>query len=298
MRGPLVPSNPHDKVCELNQRTNATPAAADYIEIINQSLEIGRVSSVLFDFDGTVSVIREGWQDIMVPMMVEELMKTPQHEPEDQLHDYVREYVYVLTGKDTIFQMIRLAEEVQKRGATPLEPLDYKREYHRRLWDKVQHRVAGLKSGAIDPRDMVIKGAIDLIEDLHSRGMKLYLASGTDHHYVVDEATALGVGHYFGEHIYGALDNHWERSKATVIQDILTRNNLHGSSLLAIGDGFVEIENCKQVGGLAIGVASDEAARQGIDNWKRERLIRAGADIIIPDFTNIPAITNLLFGSS
>lgn len=266
------------------------------IEIISESLRVGEISSVLFDFDGTISVIREGWQDIMVPMMVEELMKAPGHEGEAALHEHVREFVYLLTGKDTIFQMIRLAEEVSGRGGTALDPIDYKHEYHRRLWERIEHRVAGLKAGSIDPRRMVIEGAIDFLEELHSRGLNLYLASGTDHAYVLDEARALGVDRFFGERIYGALDNYWERSKAKVIKDILETNDLHGDSLLAFGDGFVEIENCKEVGGIAVGVASDEKERRGIDEWKRERLIRAGADIIIPDFTDIPALTGLLFG--
>lgn len=274
------------------------PAASQvgtYIEIVNKNLKIGRIQSVLFDFDGTISVIREGWQDIMVPMMVEELMKTPKHEDEAILQDYVREYVYLLTGKDTIYQMIRLAEEVEKRGGKPLDPLEYKREYHRRLWKRIEHRVAGLKSGSIDPHEMVIEGAIELLEELHSRGLDMYLASGTDHQYVVDEARALGIDKYFGDRIYGALDNYWERSKALVIKGILETNNLRGDSLLCFGDGFVEIENCKEVGGLAIGVASDEVNRRGINEWKRERLIRAGADVIIPDYTDLAAITKLLF---
>ena len=283
----------------MDETTRQVPVSSGaYIETINKDLEVGEISSVLFDFDGTVSVIREGWQEIMVPMMVEELMKTPNHGPQEALHEYVREYVYVLTGKDTIFQMMRLAEEVQKRGGTALEPLEYKREYHRRLWRRIEHRVAGLKSGVIDPHEMVIEGAIELIEDLHSRSVDMYLASGTDHPYVVDEARALGIDNHFGEHIYGALDNYWERSKAKIIKDILEKNDLHGSSLLTFGDGFVEIENCKEVGGLAIGVASDEVNRHGINHWKRERLIRAGADIIIPDFSDLPALTGLLFGKA
>ena len=283
----------------MDEATEQTTGSSNvYIERINKDVEVGEITSVLLDFDGTVSVIREGWQDIMVPMMVEELMKTPEHESEETLHEYVREYVYVLTGKDTIFQMMRLAEEVQKRGATPLEPLEYKREYHRRLWRRIEHRVADLKSGAVDPHEMVVEGAIELVDDLHSRGMDMYLASGTDHAYVLDEARALGVDKCFGEHIYGALDNYWERSKAKIIKEILEKNRLHGSSLLTFGDGFVEIENCKEVGGLAIGVASDEVNRRGINEWKRERLIRAGADIIIPDFTDLPALTGLLFGKA
>lgn len=277
---------------------NSGPAgkqADDYIEIVNPDLTVGQIKSVLFDFDGTISVIREGWQGIMVPMMVEELMKTPGHESEPELEEYVREYVYFLTGKDTIYQMMRLAEEVTKRGGTARDPLDYKREYHRRLWERIEHRVLGLKGGTIDPREMVVEGALEFLEAVHARGVDLYLASGTDHQYVVDEASALGVSRYFGDRVYGALDNHWERSKALVIKGILESNHLGGASLLCFGDGYVEIENCKEAGGTAVGVASNEVTRRGIDGWKRERLIRAGADVIVPDYTNVPALMSLLF---
>ena len=47
---------------------------------------------------------------------------------------------------------------------------------------------------------------------------------------------------------------------------------------MGFGDGYVEIENVKAVGGVAVGVASNEKEREGIDQWKRERLIQAGAD--------------------
>jgi beta-phosphoglucomutase-like phosphatase (HAD superfamily) len=53
---------------------------------------------------------------------------------------------------------------------------------------------------------------------------------------------------------------------------------------VGFGDGFVEIEEIKRVGGTAVGVASDETTRAGVDVWKRDRLIRAGADIIIGDY--------------
>jgi hypothetical protein len=48
----------------------------------------------------------------------------------------------------------------------------------------------------------------------------------------------------------------------------------------------------------AVGVASDEVARRGINDWKRERLIRAGADVIIPDFSGIGQLRELLFGET
>jgi phosphoglycolate phosphatase len=265
------------------------------IEIINPNLQIGDIKSALCDFDGTISVIREGWQEVMAPLMIEVLMDTPNHEEETELREHVREIIDITTGKDTIYQMIQLAEEVTKRGGTPLDPMDYKREYLRRLWQRIEHRVTALKEGKTVPSEMMIEGAQEMLECLKSRGVSLYVASGTDHADVVAEAQALGVDHYFGEHIYGALDNYWERSKAKIIKELLEKNNLSGDSLVVFGDGFVEIENCKEVGGIAIGVASDEVKRRGMNEWKRERLIRAGADVIIPDFTELHEITDLLF---
>src|SRR4030042_2276985 len=70
-----------------------------------------------------------------------------------------------------------------------------------------------------------------------------------------------------------------------VIERILKENRVDGQSLLGFGDGYVEIQNIKAVGGLAVAVASDEAGRSGTpDPWKRDRLIGAGADLVIPDY--------------
>jgi hypothetical protein len=54
--------------------------------------------------------------------------------------------------------------------------------------------------------------------------------------------------------------------------------------LLGFGDGFVEIEELRRAGAAAIGVASDEDRREGVNEWKRKRLIAAGADVIIGDY--------------
>ncbi|MFM2095759.1 MAG: hypothetical protein RIS70_2883, partial [Planctomycetota bacterium] len=61
-----------------------------------------------------------------------------------------------------------------------------------------------------------------------------------------------------------------------------------------IGDGYVEIEEVKRVGGFALGVASNEDTREGINDWKRRRLIEAGADVIVGDYRELPAILKLL----
>jgi phosphoglycolate phosphatase-like HAD superfamily hydrolase len=260
------------------------------IELLRDDISRGRIRSVLFDFDGTLSVIREGWQDVMVPFMVEELMGTPEHEEEAEIAAVVREYVDRLTGRQTIYQMIQLAEELRKRGGEPREPLAYKQIYHDRLWARIEHRIAGLKAGRIPREQMLMEGSIDLMENLRRRGLELYLASGTDIEYVLDEAEALGLTPYFPGRIYGALARYQDFSKAKIIQQILTTHDLHGSELLALGDGYVEIQNCKEVGGIAVGVASDEAKRMGMNAWKRDRLIGAGADVIITDFREQEAL--------
>lgn len=258
------------------------------IEIVNPHIQRGQVRSVLFDFDGTLSLIREGWQEVMVPMMVEILQELGTGESEGELTAIVTEFVDRLTGKQTIYQMIELCAQIERRGGHPREPLAYKRLYLDRLWERIEHRVVGLKQGTISRQDMIVPGAFGILDALAQRGLTCYLASGTDQPYVLDEAAALGIAPYFGEQdaprIFGALDEYERFSKAQVIQDILSQHQLSGSQLLAFGDGFVEIEETKAAGGIAVGVATDEVKRSGVNAWKRNRLIQAGADVIIPHF--------------
>jgi phosphoglycolate phosphatase len=264
-------------------------------EIANPDAPRGRVRHALFDFDGTLSLIREGWQGVMIPYFVEELLKTPRCESQAEVEAVVREFVERLTGKQTIYQCFQLAEEVEKRGGAPRDALEYKREYLRRLWERIAHRVAGLKSGEIKPDEMLLRGSRPFLETLLARGVTLYLASGTDLMYVQDEAAALDIARYFGPRIYGALDRYQDFSKQMVIERILRENGLHGPELLVVGDGYVEIENGKAAGGLALGVASDEARPGSMDEWKRKRLLGAGADAIIRDFAEIEALTRYIF---
>lgn len=278
----------------LRPERTADDAGAS-IEVVNPAARRGAFRSVLFDFDGTLSLIREGWQGVMIPYFVEELLKTPLHEPEEQVEAAVREFVERLTGKQTIYQCIQLAEEVKRRGGKPREPLEYKYEYLRRLWERIAHRVEGLKSGRIPPDALLLRGSRAFLTELKKRGLALYLASGTDLPYVQDEAAALQIDAFFSPHIYGALDRYHEFSKQMVIERILRENALSGPELLVVGDGYVEIENGKAAGGFALGVASDEAHPGGIDEWKRRRLIDAGADAIIRDYSDVQGLVQYLF---
>jgi phosphoglycolate phosphatase-like HAD superfamily hydrolase len=270
----------------------------DEIEVLNPDLPRGRFRSVLFDFDGTLSLIREGWPQVMIPMMVEELRRTGTKEGDAELHAAVEEFVMRLNGRQTIYQMIQLAEEVRRRGGTPLEPLAYKHRYHDLLMARIEARLADLRSGRAAPEEWTVPGSHALLEALRRRGMALYLASGTDLKYVREEVGLLGLAPFFGEHIYGALDDYHNFSKKMIIDKILEENDLHGEELLGFGDGFVEIEEVKGVGGVAVAVASDESARRGVNAWKRDRLLRAGADVVIPEYRQQEQLLRYLFADS
>jgi phosphoglycolate phosphatase len=258
-----------------------------------------RVSHVLFDFDGTLSLIREGWPEVMVPMFVEMCPAIP-GESEEQRRQLLYDDIMRLNGKQTIYQMIQLAERIRERGGQPKDPLWYKKEYLRRLDVRIRHRLDGIRTGQLPGEDFLLFGTRALLDNLRRRGLALYLASGTDEEFVKKEAELLGLTGYFGRHVYGALDNYKGFSKKMVIQRILRENGIPGDRLLAFGDGYVEIENTKEVGGLAIAVASDEANNGSgrIDAWKLKRLLGVGADIVIPDYRDADILLRLIFGEA
>jgi phosphoglycolate phosphatase len=267
----------------------------DEIEILRPDLPRGRFRSVLFDFDGTLSLIREGWPQVMIPMMVGVLRETGTRETEAELTAAVDDFVMRLNGRQTIYQMIQLADEVRRRGGCPLDPLAYKHRYHELLMRRIAGRREALRVGSASPEDWTVPGTHALLASLRRRGLALYLASGTDLHYVRQEAELLRVADYFGEHVYGALDDYRQFSKQMIIERILREHGLRGEELLAFGDGFVEIEEVKKVGGVAVAVASDEATRRGVHAWKRQRLVQAGADVVIPEYRKHEMLLDYLF---
>jgi phosphoglycolate phosphatase len=251
----------------------------------------------LFDFDGTLSLIRTGWQQIMIPMMTEILLELGSGESPEQIRTVVEESVWRLTGRETIFQMDALAEQIRERGGQPLTALEYKTEYLRRLHAAIDANLQGLKNGSIDPDSLLVPGARPFLEALQERGVRMYLASGTDHQNVFEEACLLQLDGYFGEHgdrIYGARDDH-SFSKAMLVRRILASAECTPDRLFGFGDGYVEIEEVKLVGGVAVGVASTEPECMVVDEWKRQRLIGVGADYIVPNYLCHAQLLEALF---
>ena len=107
------------------------------VEVIHPDHPRGFFRAAIFDFDGTLSLLRRNWQDVMIPMMVDILQTTSSGESHDDLSSCVEEFVMRLNGRQTIYQMMQLAEEVKKRGGVPADPLQYKHRYHDLLWREV-----------------------------------------------------------------------------------------------------------------------------------------------------------------
>ncbi len=234
--------------------------------------------------------------EVMVPMMAGELLACKSGESEEAITDVVREFVGRLTGKQTIYQMIALAEEITKRGGTPQDPLVYKKRYLDLLQEKVKDRIHALESGGVDPDTYAVPGSRALLEGLKQRGFKMYLASGTDQDYMRHEADLLQFTSYFDGGVFGALDDYKSFSKKILIDRIIGDAEFAGEQFLGFGDGYVEIENVHQVGGVTVGVATDEPDCAKVDEWKRERLVKVGADYIVPHYRGHEALFEALFG--
>jgi phosphoglycolate phosphatase-like HAD superfamily hydrolase len=229
-------------------------------------------------------------------MMVELLAETNSGETETELLAVVEDYVGRLTGRQTIYQMIEFAEQLKKRGGTPRDPLEYKHIYHERLLEKIRHRVEGLRAGRIAPDEMIVPGGRRLLESLQSRGLPMYLASGTDQQFMREEARLLDVDRYFTG-VYGALDDYKSFSKKMLIENLIRESGFSGKEFLGFGDGYVEIQNIKEVSGVAVGVASDEPYCVQVNVTKRNRLAEVGADWIVPNFNAHQELMSALFPS-
>ena len=269
----------------------------DYLRILNPSVveRLGSIRHALFDFDGTISTLRQGWEEAMIPVMLEAICGS--HPVTPEIEQEVREYVDRSTGILTIEQMRWLVDAVRRHGLAgePLTAAQYKQIYLNRLLVTVNQRVERVMRGEISPSDAMIVGAEDFLRALHSRGVRLYLASGTDHPYVMREASVLKIAHYFTGGIYGALDATEANNKERIIQRILDEHGLSGRELLVVGDGPVEIREAVARGAIALGMATDEVARRGWNPHKVRRLTSAGADMLAPDFSRLDALLGILF---
>ncbi len=272
------------------------------IEIVRDLPERMAIRHVIFDHDGTLSTLREGWEQIMEPLMIRTILG-PRYDTADEglyhkVVETVRAFIDKTTGMQTLVQMQGLVDLTRQFGcvneADILDMHGYKSLYNEQLLAMVRHRIGKLSRGELDAADFQIKNARPMLDRLHARGVKLHLASGTDQADVVAEAEGMGYARLFEGRIYGAVGDIKVESKKLVIERIIREHGLNGPQFAVFGDGPVEIRECRKHGGIPVGVASDELRRFGLNAAKRTRLIRAGADVVIADFSQMDLLARLL----
>lgn len=249
----------------------------------------------MLDFDGTLSLLRGDWQGLMIPPMVEALANTGTRETREQLTAIVEEFVTRLTGQPTIRQMLALCDEVEKRGHPRPDAAVHLADYLERLLSRTRQRIEAVQAGRAAVDSMLVPGSRSLLEQLNRAGWLLTIASGTELAEVRAESVVLQIDRYFGERIYGPVNNDPRFSKELVLRQLVKDHGLRPDEIVAIGDGPAEILAIKAVGGLAVGVASEEVRRDGrVNPLKREHLLRSGADIIIGDYSDLAAVLKIL----
>ncbi len=253
------------------------------------------IRHVLMDWDGTTSLTRGGWAEIMATLYVEHL---PQADGEDDVarRKFAMTELMSLNGKPSIHQMAHLAELVTRREGAAATAEEYHDEFQRRLGEEVRARLDRVQKEAPGTDSLLVRGVRELFETLRARNIALTLATGSVLHEVRRETELLDVARYF-EAMHGpeSLDDR-AFSKRAVIASLLNERGVDGARLLAFGDGQVEMRETKAVGGIAIAVASDEENHGSgrVDAAKREALLAAGADGVVADFYRARQIVEAL----
>ena len=260
----------------------------DSVELVRTDIPRGHFRAAVFDFDGTVSLLREGWSRLMAEIGLEHLGDATSLE-------YLEREMLLLSGKPSIHQMRRLAEIIAEHTGRSADPDAMLKVFVPRLIALSAERQTRILSGGDQPAAWTVPGTSALLANLRRRGVTLLLASGTDIAFVKRECDILGVAEFFGERIHGPAENTPDFSKRTVIEEFLKELGLPGEALLGFGDGYSETVEVKRAGGTMIGVASAEIGVPGINDMKRTMLIELGADAIVGDYVHGDELLDWLF---
>ncbi len=263
------------------------------------------IIKVLFDFDGTLSRERDGWPNLMVACNSSALVQAIDDISPKEAIEWVIKDIETTIGIPTYIQMERLASEIERRGGKSKDPAIYKEVYNNSLVAMVKEVHKKLEAGELSSSDLQVTGSIELLSALQERlGNKdsLYLASGTDIEPVVGSVKLLGFDDFFTEERIEAAraTNPRQCAKELVVNQLIDKQNLQKGQLGCFGDGSPEILHTYLAGGVCVGVLTPDHSyyeREGhfTVEQKRERLIDAGAHILVPDFSCASALVEVMF---
>ncbi len=174
---------------------------------------LGDIKYAVFDHDGTISTLRQGWETIMEPVMLKAILGKKYDTGDETLYQKVRkrvkDYINKSTGLQTILQMEALVEMIREFNIIPankiLDKFGYKAIYNEALMKIVNQRLEKYELGQYTIEDVTIKGAVEFLKHLREKDVKLFLASGTDKEDVQKEAEKLGYAELFNGGIFGAV---------------------------------------------------------------------------------------------
>lgn len=255
------------------------------VELANPDIPRGRFRVAVFDFDGTVSLLREGWARVMADMGVE-LLDDPSAFAALELE------MLMLSGKPSVFQMERLRAIASERGKPSPTATELLAEFNRRLAALTDDRRAALADGTDPPEAWAVPGTHELLTNLRDRGITLVLASGTPIEAVRAEGELLKLTPFFEDRVFAPHGASGEFTKQAVIAGL----GANGEELIGFGDGYAETVEVKRVGGVAVGLATVEAGRGGLNPVKRRMLLDLGADVIAPHYEPVGELVEWLFG--
>lgn len=155
-------------------------------------------------------------------------------------------------------------------------------------------RLTAVRGGRMQPDTLLVRrarfaGSVERHNLRNLRNVRLWPASGSAHADILLEAKLLWIDYYF-DGIYGSAPT--SLTKAELLARLVS-SGIPGAAILTFGDGRVQTEATKTVGGFTVGVASDEPDCAVADEKKRGSLMSAGADYIIPDFLE-PGLAELV----
>jgi phosphoglycolate phosphatase len=256
----------------------ADAAPLKYLQSMNFERPLPTLDSLklaIFDFDGTLSLLREGWATIMARQGVE-LLEDESRFTELELA------MLMLSGKPSILQMRKLIELAQAAGKPHPTDTELLKQFQERLAHILDTRLAAVASS---PRGaFCVPGTFEYLDRLRSRGLHLALVSGTLKDYVVAEAEQLQLSAYFGDDLFAPEANDSAFTKLVVIRQLMQKYDVTGPQLIGYGDGYAETVAVRELGGYAVGLATRDIGEEGLHPMKAEMLHKLGADVLVPNY--------------